>query len=349
VTRKPFRIAFVGRYYWHNGSSHALLGYVRAGRSLGYDVRASSLGIVDKVVREYVPIAEPDWKPDLMVLVFEERFLKPEGFKIIEKNVPRSNRLVIDPDGKFCAAIEAGSDTNHPTADSWSVWSSDFLRLSDVILQPRLGKLHPPAHRFLYFGIDLHRSRPARDKEKNYDIVYIGNNWYRWKDMVWLLTALKPIRQRIGRIAVFGNWWSGDVLPGYEEHTYSEPAFLKEHGVETYSPVAFDEVESVMGHGRLSPIFVRPVLNALNLVTPRMFETFAADTIPILPPYMRHGEHLYGPGAESLRLLSDPSDAVLNILENYQHYLALIRDIRDRLETKHCYEARIKELMSFIA
>jgi hypothetical protein len=343
---KPLRIAFVGRFYYHNGSSHALLGYIRAAPRLRCEVRASTLGIVDKVVQEKVPIADTDWQPDIMVLVLEEQFLSAEALAQIERLVPRAHRIVIDPDGKYFPILAIGADTNHQTPDSRTSWATLFDRLADTILQPCLATPAPGTQRFLYFGIDSQRSkRGSAASPKSYDLVYVGNNWYRWHDIEWLLNGLAPVRLRLGRIALFGQGWSGISLPGYEQHTYSEPEFLRTHRVETYPSAAYDEVESVMGEGRLNPIFVRPVLNALGLATPRMFETFAANTVPILPPYFRDPAALYGTGIAQLCLPDEPANTIVTMLDHYADYANLAEEIRLRLATEHSYEARLAELI----
>lgn len=350
MASRPLKIAFVGRYYWHNGSSHALLGYYRAGLHLGHDVRVSAIGIIDEVVRDKVPVASKDWRPDLMVLVFEERFLRGEGFACVEKVVPRERRLVIDPDGKYSDAVRAGTDSNHDTPDSQTLWSGDFDRLSDIVLQPTLGVPGNGARRFLYFGVDRHRQQdPGARNEKPYDIVYVGNNWYRWTDVAWLIRSLAPVRSRIGRIGIFGRYWSGDPLPGYEEHTRSDRAFLDEHGVEVHRSVPFDGVEAAMGAGRLCPILVRPVLAALQLVTPRMFETFAAATVPLLPPHLQYTKALFGGGADGHFLTEQPVERVLAALDDYERHVRSAQDIRAELALHHSYEQRLAQLLSFVS
>jgi hypothetical protein len=351
VARKArIRVAFVGRFYWHNGSSHALLGYVRAGQRRNYDVRVSALGIFDEIVGRNVPVADREWTPDVMVFVFEERFLREDGFAAAERLVPRARRLVIDPDGKYSEAVAVGNDTNHETADSRRVWSAEFERLSDTILQPRLGSGPPNSKSFLYFGIDVHghvsRARIAGQHE--YDVLYVGNNWYRWHDFVWLLEGLAPVRSQLGRIGVFGQYWSGEPLVGYEEHTQSDPELLRRYGVDVAPSVPFDGVEGSMSRGRVNPVFVRPVLGRLKHVTPRMFETFAADTVPMLPPYLDYASDLYGPLAKILQLPDVPGPAVLSTLSAYSDRLAVAREIREHLVREHCYDVRLDQLLSFV-
>ena len=349
--RSPLRILFIGYFQYNCGSAHALLGYARAAERLGCTLRASMLGFVDDIVKLKVPVADADWTPDLVALIFESKqFLNPLALARIEQLVPRSRRLVIDPDGKYSEAIQVGTDTNHSTPQSHEFWSELYQRLSDRVLQPCLGAVAQRATRFLYFGIDLHRPRvPEAKGEKPYGMIYVGNNWYRWHDFVWLFEQLGRIRPRLGRVAVFGKHWLGDAKPGLEEHTYSDPNFLKTHGVESHRSVPFDDVERVMGRGKLHPIFIRPVLNMLGLATPRMFETFAADTVPILPPYFDRAVTLYGARVTPLCLPESPADAVEGILDRYPDYLALSREIRATLTKEHSYESRLAELLGLFA
>jgi len=283
------------------------------------------------------------------VMIFESKqFLSSSALARIERLVPRSRRVVIDPDGKYSEIAQSGTDTNHPTSNSREFWSELYQRLSDKVLQPCLGAMTARARRFLYFGVDRHRPRvPEANGEKPYGMIYVGNNWYRWHDFVWLFEQLAPIRPRLGRVALFGKHWFGDPKPGLEEHTYSDPNFLRAQGVESYRSVPFDDVERVMGQGNLHPIFIRPVLNILGFATPRMFETFAADTLPILPPYFDHAVALYGARVTPLCLPENPADTVAAMLDRYSDYVALSREVRATLTKEHSYEVRLAELLGF--
>ena len=90
--RRPLRIAFVGHFPQSGGSANALFGYRRAAERRGHcDIRISSIGPVDSVIGQQVPIADADWKPDLVVIVFESLPYLGEGALIsIERLVPRS-------------------------------------------------------------------------------------------------------------------------------------------------------------------------------------------------------------------------------------------------------------------
>jgi len=113
--------------------------------------------------------------------------------------------------------------------------------------------------------------------------------------------------------------------------------------------VPFDQVERTMGRGRINPVFVRPVLHSLGFVTPRMFETFAADTVPLLPADLKNAARLYGDRISPLCPTPGASagDRVLEILRRYHDYVELAREIGERLAQEHSYEVRLEELLGF--
>lgn len=344
----PLRIGLVGHFLYNSGCSQAVLGYVRAARHLGYDLRISKLSLLDKVVTKQLPMAEADWKPDRLVLIFESyQYLSEQAISHILRVVPRAHRLIIDHDGKYSPITRVGTDTNHADEKSRHEWLELYKSLSDRIAQPVIGSPAAAVQRFLFFGVDRHRPAiESRPKPKMYDIAYIGNNWYRWEDMRWFIEGLAPIRARLGRIAVFGKWWSGRSLPGVEDHTYSDPHLLHQHGVEIHRSVPFDKVETAMGRAYANPLFIRPLLKELQFATPRMFETFAADTVPLLSPAFDYAEALYGPSIHPLRLDIKPAERVEYILSHYDNTAMLAREIAFELASKHSYELRLSELIA---
>lgn len=344
------KIAFVGNYEYNCGSSNTLLGYVRAGESLNCDVRASDFGYIDRIIRSSIPIADKGWRPDLLVIVYESYpFLSNEQISEICSFIPRSKRIVIDPDGKYSHPLSFAGDTNHPTSDSYDYWTSIYDSLSDVILQPLIGetktkKVQP----FLYFGMDSKVS-DFSEQSKDFDLLYVGNNWHRWHDIKWLVEAITPIRSHLKRVGLIGQYWSGEVMEEFKKATYSDPDFLKRNKVEIHGSAPYGDVESAMSRGLLNPIFVRPILNKLGFVTPRMFETLLADTVPLIPNYFTHSTDLYGKGIKHLVLsLEHPADDITRILENYEENKKLARNIREILKMKHTYEARLKQLLQYI-
>jgi hypothetical protein len=349
------RIAIVGQFANTQGSITALAGYFGAARRAGHDLRASTFGFVHETVRQYIPVADEDWVPDLMILLFESwPYLSEGAVAQIDRTVPRSRRLVVDCDGMYSPPVRSGSDVNHPDPGSRLYWAELFGALSDTVLQPCLGPLAPGAKRFLFYSVNPYQTRiPTPDSEKLYDLAYVGNNWVRWHDISWLFKGLAPARQQLGRMAVIGSWWDGSLPPTESKpevlkFLYSDPSFLKEQGVEIYPAVSYDQVERTMGQSRLHPVLLRPALNSLGFVTPRMFETFMANTVPILPPYFKHASALYGPEVESLYLGYRPAEAVLEILSHYSDYVALARDIAAKLVKEHSYDVRLDELLAFV-
>lgn len=346
-SKTKFSIAFVGNYQYSSGSSNALLGYVRAGEVLGYDIRVSSFGYVDDVIKATVPVADRNWRPDLFIIVFESYpFLTSKDVEDICALIPRSKRIIIDPDGKYSKPSFSAGDTNHLSQDSYKFWANLYDSLSDIILQPYPGTpITQKVKSFLYFGIDKNVVGLSK-QPKDYDLMYIGNNWYRWHDIYKFVQLITPIRNRLKKVALVGNYWSSDVMLDYEEATYSDPNFLNQNGIEILKSAPYGKVEETMSRSLLNPIFVRPILNHLGFVTPRMFETFNADTVPLVPYYFTHATRLYGKEIINLTMSDNPED-IIKILDNYDTYLNLSREIREMLKVKHSYEIRLNELVKF--
>lgn len=341
------RILLVGHFLYNSGCSESISGYVRAAKSLGHDLRISKYSLLDRVVSKCLPLADLDWKPDLLILNFESyQYMTERVIGSVEKIAPRSRRLIIDHDGKYSPITRVGTDTNHIDEESQKLWLNLYRRLTDRIAQPALRSAARGAKSFLFFGIDSHskyvRTKPPR---KTYDIVYIGNNWYRWQDISWFVKGLAPIRAKLDRIALFGKWWSGKPLPEVEDHTYSDPSFLNEHNIEVHRPVRFGNVKAAMSRAHINLLFIRPLLSALQFATPRMFETFNANTIPLLSRDFLHAEALYGEDVAQLRMRDNPAERVEFIMSHFQEMSSLVKDIAAKLARKHSYERRLSELI----
>lgn len=343
------KIAFAGNFQYNCGSSNAILGYHLAGKKLEIDVRVSEFGYVDEVIRKSITVAGRDWVPDLFVIVYESYpFLSNEDLDQIQKFIPRRNRIIIDPDGKYLPPIRTSKDANHDTDNSYQYWTEVYDSLSDVILQPTLENVNnKKIHPFLYFGIsDIVRGR--KEKHKDFDLLYVGNNWYRWHDILWIIKAISNIRNRVKRIGLIGQFWLDDVMEGYENATYSDPEVLKENNIKILNPAPYREVENTMSRGLMHPILIRPILHEIGFVTPRMFETFSADTVPLIPLYFKHAEKLYGPEAKDLFLGENASEKIVDIMDNYNLYKAICERIRLDLIAEHSYDKRLSQLIQFM-
>jgi hypothetical protein len=115
-----------------------------------------------------------------------------------------------------------------------------------------------------------------------------------------------------------------------------------------YKSTPYGQVEKTMSRGKVNPILIRPILNEMGFVTPRMFETFAADTVPLIPNYFRHANELYGDEIFHLTLSPDPAVKIMEILENYQKYRDVSLRIGEKLRRKHSYQVRISQLLDLV-
>ncbi|MDP2684045.1 MAG: hypothetical protein Q8P20_03225 [bacterium] len=339
------KIAFVSNYQYNCGSSNALLGYIKAGKLLRHDIRASEFGYIDSIVRKSVPVAKRSWNADILVIIYESYpFLSDQDLDEIRKQVPRSKILLIDPDCKYLEPYVLENDTNHPTPESYEYWTKLYDSLSDKILQPTLDKItKEKVYKFVYFGIDTNNN--FDNIKKDFDFLYVGNNWYRWKDIFDLINSVSSIRNKLMRIALMGNYWDGKEMKGCEKVTYSDVNFLKNNNVEIIKSAPYGKVESSMSRGLINPIFVRPILNKLKHVTPRMFETFSTDTVPVIPEYFTHATELYGDTINEFIL---SNEKILMILKDYKKYLGISRSIRNKLIAEHSYGVRLNELIKFV-
>ncbi len=344
------KIVFIGNFQYNCGSSNTVLGYIKAGEHLGHEVRVSEYGYIDEVMRQTVPIAPREWKADIYVIVYESYpFLTQEAIRSLIDTVPVSKRLLLDPDGKYLPPIKADYDSNHENSSSYEFWKDLYDSLSQKILQPRLiPSDNPKIIPFLYFGVDNNKTDNLEHIEKEYDLMYLGNNWYRWEDIVKLTETVEPIRNKIKKFALIGQYWDESTMKNFERATRSDVGFLSSHNVQIRKSAGFGKVESTMSSGKLNPILVRPILNKLGFVTPRMFETFFANTVPLIPDYFTHADALYGSGINQLKFsFSSPVD-ISNIYDSYEKNLVFSHEIKSFLEAEHSYKKRIKQLIDIV-
>ena len=159
---------------------------------------------------------------------------------------------------------------------------------------------------------------------KRTNMVYVGNNWFRWRALRGILEAIEPIRERVGRIGLVGHGWDG-LAPWagptlVEDAYYRDPAYLKQLRVEVLPPVRFDDVMPFMSRGVVSPVILRPLFDRLQLVTCRSFETPAASTIPLFAQEERFVTEVYGPeGAELTLPAREPYQKILDVLDRPQY------------------------------
>src|ERR671923_655715 len=121
--------------------------------------------------------------------------------------VPRARRIVIDCDGAYNDAISVDGDYNHRTPEASRRWIEVCDSLADKICQPTLRPLRPNVRPFLFhaYNPQWERRLDFRARCRPYGLVYVGNNWFRWRALRRVLEAVAPVRERVGRIALVGS------------------------------------------------------------------------------------------------------------------------------------------------
>jgi hypothetical protein len=183
-------------------------------------------------------------------------------------------------------------------------------------------------------------------------MTYVGHSKFRWRPMHSVLRAMEPVRPQLGRVALVGHGW--DALPAWavpmqlEDAYYSDTDYLRKLDVEVLPPIPFETVIDWMSKATFNPVITRPTFSALRLVTPRFFETPAADTIPVFGLEPEHVAEIYGPGAEELALRDDGGQMFIDMMRRPERYSRLSHRIRQHLVTHHSQIVRLRELIEII-
>jgi hypothetical protein len=267
--------------------------------------------------------------------------------------VPRKRRVVIDCDGKYNDAIHVVGDINHSDERLSREWIEICDSISDTILQPTYHPLRRNVKPFFFHGYNPGWEQPLDLGQKEFGMVYVGNNWFRWRSLSRVLDSIEPVLERVGPLALVGNgWdspapWAKPVLP--EDAYYRDSEYLRRLGVRVMPPIRFDEVVGWMSGGVFSPVIYRPLFDHLQLVTCRTFETPAANTIPLLCQERGFVADVYGPAGLELLLPRDgPHEKILDLVENRPRYIEVVRELRDVLRSRYSYAARVKELVEIL-
>jgi hypothetical protein len=341
--------------------------YVRMGRALGHEVavfgeqssKEPPLPYTLQVRNfDYVVFVVYDTKdfPDLPYLA-----------QLLD-GVPKDRRVVIDCNGRFNETIRVEHDFNHLEKvdghQGWE-WVEGLQALSERVLQPTLRPLRSDVRSFLFHGYDPAAvARPYESSReavaawsgngaarKPYGVAYVGHNWQRWSQIRRFLEAMEPIREKVGPMCLVG--WRWDERPDWAAElgiagVDTDPALLARLAVETRYPIPFNETVDFMSQALFCPIFHRPLFNELGLVTVRTFETFCADTIPILMLPSELIDEIYGPAARLLAPGEDVSDRIIDTLRRPEPYWEAVLKTRAHLAKHHSYEQRFKELVAIL-
>jgi hypothetical protein len=353
-----------------DGSSRAvttITKYIQTGSALGHEI-----AVFGEQVSEGPPVPYSlDVKNfDFAIFVIYETKDFPDLPYLAQllDGMPKSRRLIIDCCGRYNDTIRVEHDFNHLEKldghQGWE-WVEGFQAVSEKILQPTLAPLRGDVRPFLFHGYDpaavVHAYDSAREAaqvwsgsngvHKPFGVTYVGHNWQRWTQIKQFLEAIEPLRERVGPICLAG--WRWDERPDWAtelgiQGVDVDPVLLKRLEVETRWPIPFNEVIEFESQGRFCPIFHRPVFNRLRLVTNRTFETFCADTIPLLMMPDEIVEAVYGPEARLLIATEDTAGRLQDMMRRPEEYWNAVLKTRAHLAMHHSYEQRFKELMALL-
>jgi glycosyltransferase involved in cell wall biosynthesis len=348
--------------YWameDQGSGLVIQGYTEAARALGHEVSVYGRWIPGK----NNPVIPLNYSVDIgaadaVVFIFEWTTRLQPGDQLdlarILSKAPRNRRVVFDGDGKYNHVITAGDDYNHANDSEARQWMETCDSISDKICQPTLRPLLPGVIPFLFYAYNRSWERPLHNSaNKDFDMIYVGHSKFRWSPMMRVLKGVEPVRSELGRIGLLGYGW--DSPPHWAssmqlKHAYfADSGMLEQLGVEFLSPVRFEYVIEAMSRAKFNPILLRSLFSRLSIVTPRIFETVAAGTIPLLvlePEYVRK---IYGESALELILPEEaPEEKILDMVNRPERYRELVMSIRAHLAEHHSHTARLRRLIEII-
>ncbi len=347
------RLMFIHHVLEDRGSAQDMLRYARVAQSMGHEVVLFGSPESPSAFQYTTDVSSADAAIFIFEFTTELQYGDLLAWTRLLSQIPRSRRVVIDCDGKYNDAIQITGDMNHASTDLSRQWLEICDSISDTILQPTYHPVRSNVKSFFFHGYDPSWEVPLDFDHKKFGMVYVGNNWFRWRSLCGVLGILEPVLQRVGRIAIVGNgWdrpapWAKPILP--EDAYYTDPEYLRRLGVEVLPPIHFEEVIGWMSRGLFSPVIYRPLFDHLSLVTCRSFETPAANTIPLLCQEQQFVSDVYGAAGLELVLPRErPEDKILDLFERPQHYMNVVRELRHVLNQRYSYAVRIRELVQIV-
>jgi len=346
------RLIFVHWVYEDRGSAQDLYNYREAARQLGHEVviygppELSSFHYSLDVGDNDAVVFICEWTTGLQ---YGDQL---DWLRLVAQ-VPRRRRVVIDCDGKYNDAISVTGDYNHSDASASREWIAICDSLSDKICQATLHPLRPNVRPFLFHAYNPAWAVPLDLRDKRYGMFYVGNNWFRWRQLRWVLETVERVRAEVGPIGITGHgWdrpapWTNDSIS--PDAYANDPDYLRRLDVAVTPPVRFDQVIASMSQGVFTPVIYRPLFEHLQLVTCRTFETPAANTIPLFGLDPNFVEETYGQAARDLVLGGGhPEELVRDVMRHPARYAEIVEGIRRELSEKHSYAARLRELVRII-
>lgn len=346
-------ILFVMEPRGNAGCSHALANYMRVGEELGHTMALYGMPDPSMTGMRFTTDARAF---ERVIYVFESKLYRVPRLQevAILAAFPREHRHVFDADARYRPMVVVdGYDRNYCNEGERTAWFEHYDALADSIIQPTMAPPEDPRVKALpFFGFNPDLVTPAASAPpKRYDILYVGHNWWRWREVAGeLLPAFEQIRDRVGEIGFVGLWWDG--VPAWAAELGLEPAYrveletFRRLRIRTAPAVPYGDVIRTMGTGRINIFLQRPYLKHAKYLTLRYFEEFCADTIPLLMLEPELAEAVYGPAGRELTLPGRVAEKVLDALQRPDHYRGVVEDVRCHLVRHHSYRRRIEELVT---
>jgi hypothetical protein len=346
------KILFVMDRRVDRGSIQATAAYTRAGAEMGHpiavygqkDPRFPTIQFsTDVHAFDYVLFLVESWRHWMSALRMPR----------ILAEIPRHRRAILDADGMYNQIISVDSyDRNHAHEHDRSGWLAHYKLVADKIMQPTLAPREPGVIGLPFYGYDPDsRISPDACASKGFDILCVGHNWWRWRQIsTSLLPALEQIRSRIGKVCFVGSWWDAAPVGAAELNVEAafgtDPEWLRRLRIQLKPAVPYTDVIPVMSTGRVNIMTQRPLFCDLKILTSKYFEIFAADTIPLVMVDPNHMEAVYGPAGRGLALYDSVGDKLLDALSRPGKYRDIVEAVRCHLGAHHSYHNRVQELVT---
>ncbi|MBK8009382.1 MAG: hypothetical protein IPK23_13900 [Rhizobiales bacterium] len=346
-------ILFVMKHRGNAGNTHAVANYIRVAPKYGHKVAMYG------DPQEHLPDIKfsKDVKSfDRAAFLFESEIYRLSRLEEVALlgAIDKRHRMIFDMDGMYNPVTKVDDyDFNHTSDWERERWQEYFDTLADVVMKPTLAPSGNPRVRpMIFYGYDAAlEMKPEAAPVKQYDIMHLGHNWWRWRDIGGkLLPAIEPVRDRIGEIGFIGLWWDKPPAEGAdagpEAAFESDPAMIERVRVTTEDSVMYTDVVRKMSTAKINIFTQRPVLHHLKHITLKYFEVFYADTIPLLMLDEQIAIDVYGPAARELMLRENIGEKILDALARPGHYRDVVHAVRKHLAANNSYDKRMAELVA---
>jgi hypothetical protein len=343
---------FAMDYRVDRGSIQSISSYVRAGDEAGHEI--ALYGRTDPrfpTIRFSTDVGAFDYV--LFLVESWRHWMSALRMPRILAEVPRDRRAIVDADGMYNQIVSTDSyDRNYQWEHIRAEWLAHYQIVTDTVFQPTFTPREPGARKLLFYGYDpAQQVAPAASPAKAYDILCVGHNWWRWKQISGeLLPAIERVRPHIGDIGFIGSWW--DTIPvgaaelGVESAFGIDPEWLRRLRIQVRPAVAYTQVVNVMSTGRINIMTQRPLFRELKILTSKYFEIFGADTTPLIMIEPDHAEMVYGPAGRELALCNGIGEKLVDVLRCPKTYRDTVEEVRRHLLAHHTYHHRVQELVA---